>query len=95
MKLIETIKFNTELVLERSCTSVLQPLGSHDSEMSLYHDGENRGFIEWDIPSLNEVVGIGLWFNGKELTDYDGVFSLPEQAIALLEKNGFNAEYAK
>lgn len=95
MKLIETKKFTAEFVLERSITPVLDKLGTHESKMSLYHDGEDCGYIEWEVPTLDEVVNIGLWFDGKELTDYDGVFSLPEEAIQLLEENGFNADYAK
>jgi hypothetical protein len=38
-------------------------------------------------------VGIGLWFdNNKTLTDYDGVFEIPKQAIELLVENGFNCD---
>jgi hypothetical protein len=37
----------------------------------------------------------GLWFDGKELTDYDGVFGLPLCIIEKLEELGFDAEYAK
>ena len=37
----------------------------------------------------------GLWFEGKGLVDYDGVFALPKAIIVVLEENGFNADYAK
>jgi hypothetical protein len=37
----------------------------------------------------------GLWFDGKELTDYDGVFGLPLCIIEKLEELGYDAEYAK
>ena len=61
--------------------------------MDLYFDNDNTGFIEWDIPSLDRTENIGLWFeidqDGKRtLSDYDGVFSLPSEAIALIRKNG-------
>lgn len=32
----------------------------------------------------------GLWFDGNELTDYDGVFSLSQFVVAMLEEKGFN-----
>lgn len=62
--------------------------------MDLYFYRDSLGgFIEWDIPDLDMGEEIGLGFeidrNGKRtLTDYDGVFSLPDQAMDLLEKNG-------
>lgn len=37
----------------------------------------------------------GLWFVGKELVDYDGIFALPTEIIDILEKKGYDCEYAK
>jgi hypothetical protein len=39
--------------------------------------------------------GGGLWFEGLELTDYDGVFELPAEVITQLRANGYtvNAEF--
>lgn len=37
----------------------------------------------------------GLWFEGKELVDYDGVFALPAEIINILEKAGYDCSYAK
>jgi len=34
----------------------------------------------------------GLWFDNWEVTDYDGVFSLPSGVIELLKENGYNTE---
>lgn len=68
------------------------PLGAHESTMELFvHDGQaGSGLIEWDIPSIEETEHIGLtWDNDKNLLDYDGVFSIPAQAISFLEANGF------
>ena len=67
-------------------------LGKHESTMTLYAcDAPGRAFIEWDIPSLEFVEEIGLWFNvQKNLLDYDGVFSLPKEAIELLREHGFS-----
>lgn len=47
-----------------------------------------RYAIEWDIPSLDDVEEIGIWTENNVLTDYDGVFSLPKEAIQLLRDNG-------
>jgi hypothetical protein len=94
MKPVLSKTFTTELVLERSSTSWQEPLGTHESTMELYiyRDGF-KGMIEWDIPALERTEQIGLWFETgeggkKELSDYDGVMCLPEEAIALLEEYG-------
>jgi len=34
----------------------------------------------------------GLWFDNWEVTDYDGVFSLPSGVIELLNEKGYNTE---
>jgi hypothetical protein len=102
MKSIATKNFNSHLNLEYSSSPTLVPLGQAKCSMELYmSDDGNRGFIEW-VYELNEddgedVVDIGLWFEEgtKTLKDYDGVFSMPKQAIELLEENGFDCEYAK
>jgi hypothetical protein len=33
---------------------------------------------------------IGIWHEDKRVTDYDGVFELPQEAIDLLKENGFD-----
>jgi hypothetical protein len=37
----------------------------------------------------------GLWFDGKELTDYDGVFALPVCVINKLKELGYDTTYAE
>lgn len=37
----------------------------------------------------------GLWFDGKTLTDYDGVFNLAAEIIELLEEKGFDCDEVK
>jgi hypothetical protein len=37
----------------------------------------------------------GLWFDGKELVDYDGVFALPQCVCDCLRQNGFDPSYAE
>ncbi|MBT2325518.1 hypothetical protein J7E62_24600 [Variovorax paradoxus] len=89
MQKIATKDFTAELILEGSWGE--RRLGKHPSSMELWQ-GEEAGyaFIEWDIPALDRTEEIGIWFDRdtKELTDYDGIFSLPVEAIALLEENG-------
>ena len=51
------------------------------------------GYFEHD--QLGDEFGGGLWFEGKRLIDYDGVFELPQQVIKELEANGYSMEYAK
>jgi hypothetical protein len=72
-------------------------LGDHQSTMELMVDDgsdiENgSATIEWDIPSLGETEHIGLvWEDGK-LTEFDGVFSLPEEAAELMEHYGVEVD---
>jgi hypothetical protein len=91
MKLIATKTFKSSLIMEGSWGE--QSLGEHESVMELYlTEDKTRGFIEWDVPDLQELTEIGLWLQthgGKMmLTDYDGVFSLPYEAIKMLEETG-------
>jgi hypothetical protein len=80
---------STRMVLERSFG--FESIGAHESTMELFfHDGAGHGMIEWNIPTLDRTEHIGLfWDNDKNLTDYDGVFSLPPEAITFLEANEF------
>jgi hypothetical protein len=71
-------------------------LGEHESTMLFYLGRDATGYIEWDIPGTGDFVSIGLWFEVVPsetefklvLADYDGVFSLPTQALDLLTDNG-------
>ena len=53
-------------------------------------DGEN-GWFEID-GGENWYAEGGLWFEGKNVVDFDGVFSLPEEVCELLEGAGYNLE---
>jgi hypothetical protein len=90
-ELIDTMKVKSPLKLEGSWGE--RDLGEHESTLDLYYNKDDTGFIEWDIPSLDRFELIGLWFefdrNGKRsLSEYDGVMSLNDHAIAILRKNG-------
>lgn len=93
MKSIKTITLNTAIIMEGSWGE--SDLGTHESTMEFfeYEDGNApHAMIEWNIPALEEIEHIGLTFemlDGKRtLTDYDGVHSLPDEAIALVESLG-------
>jgi hypothetical protein len=86
-KIAETTIKPLPIVSETSYST--RGLGTHESTMTLYADGPHY-MIEWDIPAICETEHIGLTFEHKTLTDYDGVFSLPRPAIAFLRKQGFH-----
>jgi hypothetical protein len=88
--LIDTMTVKSPLFLEGSWGE--RDIGIHESTLELYFNKDNTGFIEWDIPDV-AFEHIGLWFDidkdGKRsLSEYDGVMSLNDHAIALLRKNG-------
>lgn len=83
----------TPLIREHSSTPVPDDLGSHASTMDLYWiegspKGTGRGYIEWDIPALDEGEGIGVWTERGSLSDYDGVMSLPRECVTILRSVG-------
>ena len=88
--LIDTLVVKSALKLEGSWGE--RDLGEHESTLELYYNQDNTGFIEWDMPGIDMFESIGLWFDidkdgNKSLSDYDGVMSLNNHAIALLRKN--------
>jgi len=91
--MIKTITIPSKEIVREYCSlSQSEQLGAHESTMTLYWcDGEfpdGRGEIEWDIPELDETAHIGVWTDNKELTDFDGVFELPHDAVTLLRSCG-------
>jgi hypothetical protein len=83
------IKFTEELIKEGSWGH--RKLGKHESTVTLYQK-ENGvpTMIEWDVPSLGVTETIGLWFDGKNLMDYDGIMgSIPKEGIKLINKAGY------
>jgi hypothetical protein len=87
MKSIAKIEFESPVNRDNGTTN--EPLGTHKSTMELFAFDDGHYSIEWDIPALDTTEEIGIWHNNKTLTDYDGVFELPNEAIKLLENNGF------
>lgn len=82
----------TPMQLEYSYKPNAEQLGSFESTMEFYLESgtvqNGVGFIEWDIPDLGRTECIGIWIENNELTDYDGLFCLPNEAINLLEQLG-------
>jgi hypothetical protein len=58
-------------------------------------DEDNYLMIEWNIPELNEVIHISVFIDNKCMPGFDGVKELPPEAISLLEKLGYDCQYAK
>ena len=98
MESIAKKEFTSNLVLERSCTPVLDELGRHQCTIELFRFSECVFDVEWDIPGLDETVNIGIWIDDscpyrKIITEYDGVFSIPREIQDFLEECGFNSDY--
>jgi len=55
----------------------------------------NFKFVDGSHKNKSEHIQIDLHFNHKRLVHFEGVHELCEEAIALLEENGFDATYAK
>ena len=89
---IGKLEFDSPISLDRSWGNTPLSDKAH-STMELYFHKDTTGFIEWCVEELDIVENIGLVFEidaqGKRtLTDYDGVFAIPDQALDLLEKHG-------
>jgi hypothetical protein len=90
------LKFNSPINIERSLTPVLENISVNTEsiiDVSINEDG--KGFFEWSIEELDEYETGGLWFEGNELIDFDGVFELPSQLIEFLEEKKYNMDWAK
>ena len=90
---VKTIYFKAEIVREYSARPTPDHLGTADCSMEMFFDDEGtpeliEWFIEYDS-GTSDVESIGLWFENRTLTDYDGIFSLPYHAKKLIRLNGF------
>ncbi len=84
------LTFSSVLTLETSMSPMAESFGECLSTMELFTGDENvPTMIEWYVEELDRVEHIGLWFEGRELVDYDGVFELPTEAVKLIRKGGY------
>jgi hypothetical protein len=93
---MNTVKrtFKSNINVDNGYTNHSQ--GYHEFTMELFFtEGGEPCMIEWDIPSLGETEHIGIEVDGKNVTGYDGVFEMPEQAITMLEELGFDCSEVK
>lgn len=91
---IGTLTFESPLTMEGSWGPRMIS-DNEQSVMDLYFYRDDTGFIEWSCEKrgLEEHIGLTFEFDkaGKRtLTDYDGVMTLPDQAMDLLEQHGVN-----
>lgn len=91
------VEFSARLVEEYSSTPRVADLGGFKHRMELYADGyKPTGLgpvIIWNYgrkePVDDETV-IGLELEGMKVTGYDGLFSLPREAVLLLKLAGYD-----
>ena len=89
-----TLKFFSPINSENS-------FGQHNlsrntkSLMTININPEGKGYVLWEIDELEIEEGIGLWFQGNELQDYDGVFSLPSELIKYLSDQGYDMTWVE
>lgn len=86
------LTFTSNINVDNGITNT--PQGDKVSEMELFTDDDGvPSMIEWVVydeeGDTEFVEHIGLWFEGKDLTDYDGVFELPIEAAKLIRKAGY------
>ncbi len=91
-KPLDTLEFESPINLEGSWGQ-RNLAEKARSKMELYFNKDDTGYIEWECDELDLYESIGLTFEfdtkGKRtLTDYDGVMTIPDQALDLLERNG-------
>ena len=57
-----------------------------------YEDGTGSWEYQSDEDDEETYSEGGLWFEGRELVDYDGCFELPEEVKLALQELGFKME---
>lgn len=90
IKVIGEKRFNSRVVRE-TAYGVVEDYGMKDNVMTLQRIG-NYLMIEWVVGDDEDIAEIGITAVGKDITDYDGVFELPREAIQLLKECGFNTQ---
>ena len=72
--------------------------------ISIFIDTEaNYGYFEYEVEQTDEEIQMfgeqesiyvegGLWFDGNQLVDYDGIDTLPEEVIKLIQELGYKTD---
>ena len=91
--MVKTIYFQSSVYRERLHSPISEDLGMAKCSMEMFlSDDDATARIEWILEYDDGSVDaehIGLWFENKSLTDYDGVLSLPDEAKKLIRLCGF------
>lgn len=104
MKAVRKIEFTSDIIEESSMRATAVSLGRANCIMEFFiRDGvlptSGEGEIEWHLEFLDEcgklsgeddVEYIGVRYENGILTDYEGVFQLPPQAIELIRAVGIS-----
>jgi hypothetical protein len=91
----ETFKSVQNLSLDTSFGSIKQEEGVElEVTVGIKEDGEYGWFELYDIETGGDewYAEGGLWFDGKTLTDYDGVFELPIPVEEKLKEWGYETD---
>lgn len=84
------LRFKSTISIDNGYTNSYQ--GEYESVMELHiWEQHESATIEWSVGDDDFFQTIGLFFDGKTLVDYDGIFELPSEALKLLRKAGFTA----
>lgn len=93
---IQTISLeNSFMTLKTANVELEVTVGIHDGDALQGNDGYHQGWFElYDVETGGEewYAEGGLWFKGKELTDYDGVFDLPPAIKNKLMEWGYQVD---
>ena len=96
MKIEETFTVNSPVSMETSY-GVLDKSNSEELEVTVGYNSEKEyGWFElYDTATSGErFYGEGgMWFNGKELVDYDGVFELSKHVSDKCKEWGLDMSY--
>tara|TARA_E500000318_G_C3546920_1_gene207129 strand:- start:1097 stop:1390 length:294 start_codon:yes stop_codon:yes gene_type:complete len=86
---------NEHLSLENSFGTIREEKGVElHCELGIHENAETGWFEIYDFKTGGNEWHAegGLWFEGKDVVDYDGVFSLPQGVTDLLKEHGYKTE---
>ena len=97
---METLKKEFKEVMYVGYETSMSPIVEREKRTMMYNvwwnkEDERGGFEILDDETYGDdyYAEGGLWFDGKELTDYDGVFELDENVVKCLKDWGADTSY--